>query len=336
MKFATVCLDDAENCVLAHSLRRAGLSLNKGETLTADIIASLRAAGVDEVVAARLEPGDVDENRAAARIAEALAGAHMGITPPFTGRCNVIAQAAGLVCVDVARVDALNAVDESVTAATLPPWRRVTAGDLVATVKIIPFALPGDLLRRALCAVKSPALFVAPFAPLRVGVISTVLPGLKASVVAKTRQNLAARLAPADARIVIARETAHEIQPLAAAVRETASKCDMLVIFGASATVDRLDTVPAALEAAGGRIEHLGMPVDPGNLLLLGAFGETPVIGAPGCARSIAYNGFDLVLYRLLARLPLSSADIRRMGVGGLLVEIASRPQPRMPKSFQV
>ena len=42
--------------------------------------------------------------------------------------------------------------------------------------------------------------------------------------------------------------------------------------------------------------DHLGMPVDPGNLLLLGELDGKPVIGAPGCARSPKENGFDWVL----------------------------------------
>jgi molybdenum cofactor cytidylyltransferase len=84
-----------------------------------------------------------------------------------------------------------------------------------------------------------------------------------------------------------------------------------------------------AIEAAGGEIEHFGMPVDPGNLILIGRLRDQAVIGAPGCARSPKENGFDWVLMRLLAGLPVSRADITGMGVGGLLMEIVTRPQPR-------
>ena len=102
-----------------------------------------------------------------------------------------------------------------------------------------------------------------------------------------------------------------------------------ILVFGASAIADRRDVIPAALEAAGGRVEHLGMPVDPGNLLMIGAIGPVPVIGAPGCARSPKENGFDWVLMRLLAGLDVTREDVTGMGVGGLLMEIVSRPQPR-------
>jgi molybdenum cofactor cytidylyltransferase len=102
-----------------------------------------------------------------------------------------------------------------------------------------------------------------------------------------------------------------------------------VLIFGASAIVDRGDVVPQGLVAAGGDIVHLGMPVDPGNLLLLGRAGDVPVIGVPSCARSPKLNGFDWVLARTLANLEVTPHDIMDMGAGGLLMEIPTRPLPR-------
>ncbi len=101
------------------------------------------------------------------------------------------------------------------------------------------------------------------------------------------------------------------------------------MIAGASAILDRRDVIPAAIVAAGGAIDHFGMPVDPGNLLLMGRVGSVPVLGLPGCARSPRVNGFDWVLRRLLASLPVDAAVLARMGVGGLLSEIPTRPHPR-------
>jgi len=106
---------------------------------------------------------------------------------------------------------------------------------------------------------------------------------------------------------------------------------ELVVVFGASAIADTRDVIPAAVEAVGGRIAHFGMPVDPGNLLMLGRLGGKPVIGAPGCARSPKENSFDWVLQRSLAGIRVEKADVQRMGVGGLLMEIVSRPQPRAP-----
>ncbi len=331
MKFGAVPLDEAEGAILAHGVRIDGAALKKGDVVTAERRRMLAEAGLTSVIAARLEAGDVDENEAARTLAKRLAGERVRPEAAFTGRVNLFADTAGLAVIDAAAIDRINAIDEAVTVATLPEYRVVAKGDMVATVKIIPFAAPGEVVQAALAALRSQgAVSVAPFRPLRIGVISTLLPGLKPSVVAKTLKALETRLAPTGARIVAEETASHDVAALAGALERAAPHADALVIFGASAITDRRDVIPAAIEAWGGRIERFGMPVDPGNLLLLAWRGETPVIGAPGCARSPKENGFDWVLSRIVAGVPTRDKDIRAMGVGGLLMEIP-RPQPREP-----
>jgi len=332
MKFGPVSVSDAEGAILAHAVRADGVALKKGDRVTLESRRLLAEAGVARVLAARLEEGDVGEDEAALSLATRLAGPFVRRAPPFTGRVNLFAEAAGLVVVGAAAIDRLNAVDEAITVATLPPHRAVEYGEMVATVKIIPFSTRDVTLEAALAALgDAPCVSVAPFRPLRVAVVSTVLPGLKEGVVAKTLRALEARLAPTGSRVVAHETTPHEVRALAGALARLAEGADLVIVFGASAITDRRDVIPAAITAFGGRIERFGMPVDPGNLLLLAARGDLPIVGAPGCARSPKENGFDWVLQRLVAGTPVSSADIRAMGVGGLLMEIASRPQPREP-----
>jgi molybdenum cofactor cytidylyltransferase len=330
MKFGATPIEEAEGALLAHAVRIDGVAFKKGDALTRERRAAIAAAGVTSVVAARLEPGDVGEDEAALKLSKRLAGAHLRCSAPFTGRVNLFAEVAGLAIIDANAIDRLNAVDEAITIATLPPLRAVADGDMVATVKIIPFAIPDPMLEAALATTGSVgAIAVQPFRPMRIGVVSTTLPALKAATVAKTLRVFEARLAPTGARIVAQETVPHEVQPLAKALAKLIGVADALVAFGASAITDRRDVIPAAIEAIGGRIERFGMPVDPGNLLLLAERGGTPIIGAPGCARSPKENGFDWVLQRVLAGVPIRGADVRAMGVGGLLTEIASRPQPR-------
>jgi molybdenum cofactor cytidylyltransferase len=331
MKFGPTPIEEAEGAVLAHGVRIDGVAFKKGDILTNERRAALARAGVSNVVAARLEPGDVGEDEAAVKLAKRLAGAHLRCAPAFTGRVNLFAEIGGLAIIDAEAVDRVNAVDEGITVATLSPYRAVADGDMVATVKIIPFAIPGAALEAALALSPAEAIAVRPFKPMRIGVVSTMLPGLKPSVVAKTLRVLDTRLAPTGARVVAQEIVPHEIQPLAGALAKMIDGADALIAFGASAITDRRDVIPAAIEAIGGRIERFGMPVDPGNLLLLADRRGLPIIGAPGCARSPKENGFDWVLQRVLAGVPIHDADIRAMGLGGLLMEIASRPQPRAP-----
>ncbi|HWG07115.1 MAG TPA: molybdopterin-binding protein [Beijerinckiaceae bacterium] len=333
MKFGPVPVDESLGGIVAHAVRREGFVLRKGEVVQPAHVEALRRLGVDDIVVAQLEPGDVGEDAAARRLAEAVAGENVRVEQPFTGRSNLFAETGGVLVVDSALIDRINAIDEKVTLATLAPFKSVVAGEMIATVKIIPFAVPGTLLDHAIAVARDGRLRVAAFRPLRIGVISTLLPGLKPSVVDKTLRVMAERLAPTGAKIVADERVAHTISPLVEAIERVAPQSDLVIIFGASAITDRRDVIPTSIVAAGGVIEHFGMPVDPGNLLLvgrLGGTGEKIVLGAPGCARSPRENGFDWVLQRMIAGIPVSAADIRQMGAGGLLMEIISRPQPRL------
>lgn len=332
MKFGPVAPKDARGATAVHSIRQGELVLKKGTVIGDKEIAALDAAGVKEIVVARVEPGDVAEDEAAASIAAAVAGEGIRTDRAFTGRCNLFAEVAGILVVDRDAVDRLNRVDEAVTLATLPAYKPVVEGEMIATVKIIPFAVSGDARDKAVAAAKKaePVIRIAPYVIRKVGVVSTLLPGLAPKVIEKTLRITEERIAPAGATIVAERRVPHDEAALAAAIAEVRQAgAEMVIVFGASAIADRRDVIPMAIESAGGAIEHFGMPVDPGNLMLIGRIGEAPVIGAPGCARSPKENGFDWVLMRLLAGLPVSRADITGMGVGGLLMEIVTRPQPR-------
>jgi molybdenum cofactor cytidylyltransferase len=332
MKFGPVPLAQAEGGVAVHSIRKSDLVLKKGTLIGPAEIAALARAGITEIVVARIEPGDVSEDAAAAEIAAAVHGEGVRVDRAFTGRANLFAQNAGVLVVDKAGIDRLNEVDESITFATLPAYKPVVAGEMVATVKIIPFAVAFAQRDAALAVAResAPLLRIAPYRIRKVAVVSTLLPGLAEKVIDKTLKVTQQRLAPAGAGIISERRVAHEQGALAAALAEALDAgAELVIVFGASAIADRRDVIPAAVEAVGGRVEHFGMPVDPGNLLLLGSARGHPVLGAPGCARSPKENGFDWVLMRLLAGLPVPREAISGMGVGGLLMEIVTRPQPR-------
>jgi molybdenum cofactor cytidylyltransferase len=332
MKFGAIPVAEALGATAVHSIRQGDLVLKKGTKIGPAEIAALTAAGVKEITVARLDRGDVSEDKAAADIAAAIRDEGVRADRAFTGRCNLFAESAGILVVDKNSIDTLNRVDEAITVATLPAYKPVVEGEMIATVKIIPFAVPAAARDQAVAAAVrvKPVIRIAPYKVRKVGVVSTLLPGLSPKVIDKTLKITATRIAPAGARIITEQRVPHERVALARAIDELLKAgAELVIVFGASAIADRRDVIPAAVEAVGGEIEHFGMPVDPGNLMLIGTARGQAVLGAPGCARSPKENGFDWVLMRLLAGLPVTRTDITGMGVGGLLMEIVTRPQPR-------
>lgn len=332
MKFGRIAASEAEGTVLGHSVLAGKRKFKKGHKLSAEDVGLLLESGVAEVMAGRLEPEDLSEDTAAARVAEAACGEGAEVAAPFTGRCNLYAKEAGVAVIDAEAVTRLNRIDEAMTIATLSPYERVTPGQMLATVKVIPLSAPSAVVEAAteIAAGQTPLVRVAAFEPRDVGLILTRLPDTRDKVLDKTIEVITARVESLGSRLSRHNVVPHHEKDVAAAVQEFRDAgCRMILVFGASAITDRRDVVPAGIVAAGGLVDHFGMPVDPGNLMLLAHHGEVPVIGLPGCARSPKLNGFDWVLERLLAGLTVTREDITAMGAGGLLKEIPSRPQPR-------
>ena len=335
MIFGELPLSDAEGAILAHSVKHEAGMFKKGRVLTADDIALLKASGVSQVFAAKLGADDVPEDEAAAAVAKLVGADGTTAQAPFTGRANLHAAAHGLAVVDVERVRALNRLHESLTLATVQPFAIVEEREMVATVKVIPFAVPRPVLDKALAIIgKEPLVRVAAFRDKRAGLVITRLPQTKPSIIAKSEEAMRERISALGGTLAEVRVVEHGIAQVTTAIAEMKKQaCDPILVFGASAITDRGDVIPMAVSKAGGQVLHLGMPVDPGNLMMFGALGEVPVIGVPSCARSPKLNGFDWVLARVMADVKVMPEDIMDMGAGGLLAEIPTRPSPREGKA---
>lgn len=330
MEFGPVALALAEGAILAHSQRVGGRKLSKGQVLTAADLAELKADGVERLTVARLAPGDVGENAAAARLAAALvpdaAAAGLEIAAPFTGRVNLKALGPGVVELDAAAIHALNRIDPAITLATVAPLTRVVSGSLVGTVKIIAYAVDGAKLSAAEATAHG-ALRIRPVARRTAGLMLTEVAGQPPKLNAKAREVTAKRLRALGMELAGTVVVPHDATSIAAALPGLPG--EIALILTGSATSDICDVGPEGVRVAGGEVTRFGIPVDPGNLLFLGRLGGRPVIGLPGCARSPALNGADWVLERIACGIEVTDDDLAAMGVGGLLKEIPIRPQPR-------
>lgn len=325
MKFGPAKTTDALGAILAHSIGLANGRLRKGKVLGDADIERLLNEGITEVTVARLEAGDVDEDSAAKRLAAAILRGSEGLTAttPTTGRVNLLSEVIGIAEINAEAIGRINAIDPMITVATVPPWQRLDAGGMAATVKIISYGVAEAAMIAAERAAEG-ALTLRPVKCRNAVLIQTIVPGDDGE---KGHEAIFARLdrlgLSHGPKIVVP----HEEVALAEAL--TGAGADLILILTGSATSDIRDVAPAALQRAGGRVNHFGMPVDPGNLLFTGQLGNAEVIGLPGCARSIALNGTDWVLERLACGLKIGRDEITAMGVGGLLKEIPARGRLR-------
>ncbi len=325
MNFSERPIGECQGALLAHSLLLGGERHAKGEVVTAALLEKAMAHGVRTLWVARLEAGDLGEAEAALAIGGALAGQGVRVADPALGRVHLHAAHDGLLAFDPATVHRLNAASDSVAIATLPPGTPVVAGALVASIKIVPYALaPAEVAALRLAEVRPIA--VAPFAVSgQPWLLQTRLPETAEKLLRKTVETMTARLARLGATLAEGPVLTHAVAPLAEALRR--AEAPLLLVAGATVTSDRRDVIPAAILAAGGEIVRVGMPVDPGNMLVVGRLAGRLVLGLPGCVRGPKRNGLDLVLEHWAAGQEISARSLARMGVGGLLEE-SGHPVP--------
>jgi molybdenum cofactor cytidylyltransferase len=332
MRFGLTPTKDALGSILAHSMTLPKGRLRKGCTLTQTDLDALMRLGHSEITVAQLGAGDVHEDRAATRLANALMQGSTGLraTTAATGRVNLIATSAGLARLNPGAIHALNAENPMISLATVPNFHQLHAGAMLGTIKMISYAVPETDLARACALAESATTLAQPLGLSATLIITQIKDG------ADETKSIAAindRLTALDATLQQVQQIPHERALLTAAIAQATT--DLILILTGSATSDIRDTAPSAVVAAGGKITRFGMPVDPGNLLFLAKLNDRPVIGLPGCARAPALNGADIVLSRILCGIEVTNADIAQMGLGGLLKEIPTRPRPRQPKTDQ-
>ncbi len=332
MKFGRIATDQAAGAVIAHSLRVMGRKWKKGRLLSRYDVDVLLEEGVDTVVAARLESDDVDEDAAAEALARTLAGEGIEIRPAATGRCNLYSTCKGLLELRTEHINRINLVDEAFTVAVLPPYATVYEGQLVVSVKIIPFAVSREQLNACItvAAMGFAPVNIYPFKIKRIGLLQTRTAWFNSALLTKGYSMLEQRARALGSEIVINDVCDHDESSIAVSLKALLKKnLDLIFILGATAIQDRGDVIPQAIADCGGNIEHFGMPMDPGNLLLLAHRRQTTILGLPGCVRSPKRNGFDFVFERIAAGSRVTREDIMRMGVGGVLTEPSRRPQRR-------
>ncbi len=323
MIFGKFNCEDAEEVVLAHTLRFNGTAFKKGRVLSPADLDRLRENGIHEVSGVRLDAGDVDEDQAALELAHALAGPKLKIGKPKAGRCNLYARSDGLAQIDSEIINAINRCDAGIFVATLPEHAQCIQQQAVASIKVIPFAVSREQLDRCieLAGGSDAAVGLHAYRAQSVALVLTETAGLKEAMLESTSRVTAERVTAMRGQMVFEARCKHTVADVASALSAAlASGAELILICGASITVDPADIIPSAIVRCDGTVEHFGIPVEPGNMLLLARLDGRTVINLPGCSRSPKLNGLDWVMQRMAAGVPM----IQRVVDAALRAELVS------------
>ena len=331
MKILSLSPDDAIGHLSVHAIRTDHFKIKKGSFISDEDATALKNTGITEIICAVAEEDDVHEDEACNYLASFLKTDNVVTSLASTGRINFTCQSLGLLRYDADRLKQINLIDEGITLALVQHNQLLASGDMIATLKIIPFFVSRHSLERVADILRQIQLFsFHPLSSKKARLIQTRFDHQSVSIFEATSAVTHERLFKLGSVLDQTDVIEHSKSALKVKLSEACSSdADLILISGASAIAHRDDLIPSTLVEIGGSVDHFGLAVDPGNLLMLGHFQDKLVIGMPGCARSPKLNGFDWILHLFFADLTIDKHELASMSAGGLLMEIASRPLPR-------
>ncbi len=324
MRLEILDIENAMGGVLIHNLADAQghKAFAKGHRLGESDVEKLRALGKTNVLVGMFEEGDVNENDAATRIANAVCGENISLSAVSGGRVNLFATTRGILKVDDDALNRINSLD-GITIATIPANQVVAPKKMVATIKTIGLAIREETLREVenVRRETSNVIGVRELRAARVAVILTGSEQARERVEKTFTPAIVSRVEELGASVVSNEYVAHDERAIANAIARAKNlNVDCVILAGETSIMDARDVTPSGIAQAGGQIEVYGAPVEPGNLLLLAYANDLPIVGAPGCVKSRDTNVVDLILPRLLAGERVRKKDIVALANGGLLL----------------
>jgi len=303
--------------VITEEVKANGKKLfRKGHRLSADDLPNL--AALDRPVhAVQLEPGELHEDEAGRRLAEAVAGANLEIRGPVQSRYNLVATAKGLLRVDPAAVVALNRLP-GIAVFTLPDRLPVLPGKIVTGAKITPVAVPEAVMAEAeALAAARPVVRVEAFRPLLVGVVTTE--GLQGRVRDRFRETVERKIGWYGGRVLRFEDVPNEPAAVAGAMAGFLNDGADLILAGGGNTIDPLDPTLLALPEVGAEMLRFGAPAHPGSMFWLAYRGPIPIFNLASCSMYSKATVADLILPWIMAGERVADGDLAALGYGGLL-----------------
>jgi molybdenum cofactor synthesis domain-containing protein len=311
--------------VLFHDITRIvpgefhGRAFKKGHIIVPEDVGQLLKLGKDNIYVLDLEEGYIHEDPAALRIAKAALGRGIQMMPPSEGKVRLMTTKPGLLKVNVAALDRINAVNEIVFA-TAHTNQRVAAGKLVGGTRIIPLYTGEDNIIEVenICREYAPIIEVVPLQQLKIGVVTTGNEVYHGRIEDKFGPVMMAKIEELGSSVLRQILVPDSVPMTVQAIHDLLEEGAGMIVVTGGMSVDPDDRTPASIRAAGGQEVTYGSPTFPGSMFMLAYIGNIPVVGVPGCAMYNKATVFDLIVPRILAGERLTRADITSLGHGGL------------------
>ena len=315
---------DAVGHVLCHDITRIvkdvvkDTAFRKGHVVEEKDIPVLLSLGKDHLYVWEKDEDKLHEDEAAQILYEVCKNEHMHPTPVKEGKIELIADCDGLFRVDVARLNAVNEI-EDIMIATRHSNTVVKKGERLLGTRVIPLVIAKEkmeLVKKT--AGEEPLVSLTPFQKMKAGIITTGNEVYHGRIKDTFTPVVVGKLKTYGVEIgdhILCDDNQEKITKAILELKEKGM--DMIVCTGGM-SVDPDDKTPGAIKNTGAKIISYGAPVLPGAMFLLGYLEDKiPVMGLPGCVMYAKTTVFDLVLPRIIAGIPVTRKELAHLGNGG-------------------
>ena len=334
-----ISLDQAVGHVLAHDITEVrpgqfkGPAFKKGHFIQKEDLDHLRRLGKEHLYVLSIGPGEIHEDDAALKLAEALTGPGVLLDrEPSEGKIALKSAHRGLLKVDVEALKDFNMVPD-VSCSSRHNHILVNGGEIIAATRAIPLVIEESVLDRAIgIAEEAGGIFsVKALSQPDTGLIITgnevYYKRIEDKFAPLIRKKIQIFGCPLKEILFAPDEKAVIVQ----GIRKFLEKGYGLILVAGGMSVDPDDVSRMAIAEAGAEDIVYGTPVLPGAMFLYGRFGNTPVLGLPACVLYYKTTVLDLILPRVLAGDRISREDLAEMAHGGLCLNCEQCRYPVCP-----
>ena len=301
------------------------VKLSKGTKINQQIKNILVDNGFKQISGFLLNENDFDENKASDLIARSICTNklnNLNYKNLNTGRSNIYSTKSGLFIYNANNLIKLNN-NSKIAISAIRPFSKVEQNQELITAKVIPYGIDKKLLQKNSLRLKD-TFRVAPFQKKSITLIQTFDSKINEKLIVKSRNVTQKRLELCGIKKVEEIIIPHKENILCNKIKICINRnVDIILIIGPHAITHIKDVIPNSVLKSGAKIIRFGIPVEPGNLLLLSKFKsynkDIYIIGMPSCAKSPKENGLDWILWRILCNINFKNSNLNELSVGGLI-----------------
>lgn len=336
---STVRVEEAVGMVLEHDLTKIvpgefkGAAFRKGHVIKQEDIEELKSMGKNHINLLELMDGTIHENEAALRISSAISSEGIFLKGPSEGKVELKARYRGLLKINVEALNHLNEMEEIVVA-TIHNNTLVEAGQNLAATRIIPLTIKEEEILKVEELCKSwdgDVISVQVLKPMKIGLVVTGTEVYEGRIKDGFAPVMKEKIKHYGCSLLDLKYCPDDLEIIEKAIASMIEKGADIVLACGGMSVDADDVTPQAIKNAAEYVVTYGMPVIPGNMLMLAYKGETAILGIPGAAMFLKTTSLDIILPRILAGERLSRKDLTAYGHGGLCLGCKTCIYPMCP-----